>query len=175
MKVMDPEQDKRTSFLDCLVINLTQAAKTRNLALKSKAGASSTAEGRKADLAVDDDAETSWKAASSGDQWLELQFTSPITVNEFKLMEDKSSTIDRYAIQYYDDKAKKWTTCFNGMHIKREFVAPIVSRRTRGVRLVVKSSKSGLPAIAEFAAYNNTGGKPFSDPKGIAARNTYGQ
>ena len=53
-------------------------------------------------------------------------------------------------------------------------MAPIVGRRTRAVRLVVRGTKNGVPAITEFEAYNNTGGEVFNDPKGIAARNRYG-
>ena len=126
-------------------------------------------------MVIDKKTDTAWKAAEGGEQWLQLAFPMATTINEFKIQEDKSSSINHYVIQCYDDKATKWVTCFNGMHIRREFVAPIVSRRTRGVRLIVKSTKEGVPAITEFGAYNDTKAEVFNDPKGIAARHKVGQ
>ena len=175
MKVMDPEEDKKTSFLECRVKNLSQACSTPNLALRARAKASSEAPGSRASMVIDKKTDTAWKAAEGGEQWLQLAFPMATTINEFKIQEDKSSSINHYVIQCYDDKATKWVTCFNGMHIRREFVAPIVSRRTRGVRLIVKSTKEGVPAITEFGAYNDTKAEVFNDPKGIAARHKVGQ
>ncbi len=44
--------------------------------------------------------------------------------------------------------------CFNGMSIGPGFIAPIVSRNTRKVRLFIVRTTSGNPSIAEFEAYN---------------------
>ncbi len=106
--------------------------------------------------AIDGKADTFWRAASSSDQWLELDFARPTTINEFIIREHSSSSINRYVIQSWDDKASRWVGCFNGMGIGREFMAPIVSRTTRKVRLFIMKAAKGNPCIAEFAAYNDT-------------------
>jgi hypothetical protein len=175
MKVMDPEKDKKTSFLECRVKNLSKACSTPNLALKARTRASTEAADGRASLAIDGKLGTSWKATAASNQWLQIAFPAPTTINEIKLEEDPSSSIYRYAIQCYDDKTSRWVTCFNGRHIKREFVAPIISRRTRSVRLVVMGIKKGSPAIREFGIYNDTTGQVFNDPNGMKARHLVGK
>jgi len=162
MRVMDPEKEKKSTFVDCLVKNLSDACSTPNLAAKAKARASSQQPGNQASMAIDRNATTFWKAASSNDQWLQLDFAGPTTINEFKIKEHPSSSVNRYVIQRWDDKASKWVGCFNGMSIGPEFMAPIVSRTTRKVRLFIMRTAGGNPCISEFEAYNDTTSGPSS-------------
>ena len=169
MRVMDPEKDKKSKFVHCLVENLSGACSTKNLAARAKATASSQAAGNEAAKAIDRKATTGWKAKSSKDQWLQLDFGWPKTINEFRIREDASSSVIRYAIERWDDKAKRWVSCFNGRGIGRNFIAPIVSRTTRKVRLFVMRTTKGNPCIREFEAYNNTSRKVFNDKTGAKA------
>ncbi|MEI7900365.1 MAG: discoidin domain-containing protein [bacterium] len=153
---------KGLTFTNCLIKPLGKACSTENLALKATASASSAASGHEASAANDGNTATVWKAAAGMDQWLELDFGRPTTVNEFRLREDASSTIARYVIECWDDNASRWTGCFNGMKIGPEFIAPIVSRTTSKVRLLVKRTDAGNPAIAEFEAYNDTTSGAFT-------------
>jgi len=175
MKVMDPEKDKKSKFVDCLVKNLSQACSTPNLAAKATASASSEEGGNRAAKANDGKADTAWKATSAADQWLEIDFGKPTTINEFKIKEDPSSSVIRYVIQCWDDKASQWVGCFNGRGIGDGFVAPIVSRTTNKARLFVVRTKEGNPCIAEFAAYNDTTAEAFNDPNGVAATRRVGK
>lgn len=156
MRVMDPEKDKKSTFVDCLVKNLSDACSTENLAAKAKATASSQEPGNEAAKAKDQNATTGWKAKSSTDQWLQLDFGGSKTINEFKIKEDASSSIIRYVIECWDDKNSRWVGCFNGRAIGPDFIAPIVSRTTRKARLFVIRTTKGNPCIAEFEAYNDT-------------------
>lgn len=154
MRVMDPEKDKRTSFVNCLVKNLSDAGSTQNLAINAKVTASSQI--GDASKVTDANTSTTWKARSATDQWVQIRFAAATTINEFRIREDPSSSISRYVIECWDDKTNRWVGCFNGMGIGRDFVAPIVSRKTRKARLYVKQTTKGNPAIAEFEAYNDT-------------------
>ncbi len=164
MRVMDPEKDKKSSFVDCVLKDLSKACSTPKLAAKSTT--SSETSGHEAAQAADGDAATSWKAATAEDEWIQLDFGKPATVNEFKIKEAPSSSVVRYVIQCWDDKQSKWIGCFNGRGIGSEFVAPIVSRSTQKARLLVMRTKSGNPGIAEFAAYNDTSGEVFNVARG---------
>jgi len=164
MRVMDPEKDKKSSFVDCVLKDLSQACSTPKLA--AAVTASSETPGHEAAKAGDDDAATAWKAASSEDQWIQLDFGKPTTVNEFKIKEDPSSAIIRYVIRCWDEKNSKWVSCFNGRAVGAEFVAPIVSRTTNKARLLVRTTTSGNAGIAEFAAYNDTSGEVINVPRG---------
>ena len=175
MKVMDPENDKKTSFVDCVIKNLNQAASSENLARKAKAKGSTEASGNAATLAIDGNTETAWKPTGDGEHWLQIAFPKPIVINELKLQEDKSSSITDYVIQYYRAKDKTWVTCFSGMKIGPQFLAAVIARKTQAMRLVVKSTKEGLPGITEFSAYNDTSGEVFNDPNGVAARHKVGR
>jgi hypothetical protein len=158
MRVMDPEQEKRSKFVDCLVKNLGDACSTPNLALEATASASSSAPDGGAAAAVDGEAATSWRPTASAKEWLELQFARPTTINEFKIKEDPSSSIRRYVIQCWDDEASRWVGCFHGRSVGSAFVAPIVARTTRKVRLWVAGTAQGKVGITEFEAYNDTTG-----------------
>lgn len=158
MRVMDPEKEKRTSFVQCVVKKLSDACSTPNLARKATVTASSHEAGGEAAKAVDRDTATCWKATGSTDQWLELDFGKPTTVNEFRIREHASSSISRYVIELWSSRSSRWVGCFHGMSIGGDFIAPIVSRTTRKVRLRVARTASGNPRIAEFEAYNDTTG-----------------
>ena len=175
MRVMDPEKDKKSSFVDCLVKNLSGACSTANLAAKAKATASSQAAANEAAKAIDGKAATAWKATAATDQWLQLDFARPTTINEFRIKEDASSSVIRYVIERWDDKASRWLSCFNGRAIGPGFVAPIVSRTVRKVRLLVIRTTKGNPCIREFEAYNDTTGKVFNDKTGTAAQKLIGK
>jgi len=174
MRVMDPEKDKRTKFVDCEVTHLSKAASSPNLALEGKAKASSEAPGNAAAGVNDGDADTAWTAQSPEDQWIQLVFPEEQTINEFRIKEAPKSSITRYEIQYADAKTKQWVSCFNGLAIGEDFIAPIVTRKTRGVRLRILGTREGSPSIREFAAYNGSG-EPFNDPTGEAATRLVGK
>jgi hypothetical protein len=158
---------KGLTFTDCLIKPLGKACSTENLALKATASASSAVSGHEAGKALDGNGNTSWQAEKAADQWLQLDFGSPRTINEFRLREQDSSSIARYVIERWDDQAAKWIGCFNGMAIGADFIAPIVSRTTTKARLLVKRTASGNPGIAEFEAYNDTtSGPPEQAPAG---------
>jgi len=167
MRVMDPEKDKRSSFVDCVLKDLSAACSTPKLA--ATASASSELPGSEAAKAADGDPDTAWKAAGAEDQWIQLDFGKPKTVNEFRIKEDPSSSVVRYVIQCWDDKESKWVGCFNGRTIGADFVAPIVSRTTPKVRLLVMRTDRGNPGITAFEAYNDTTGEVFNVARGGVA------
>jgi hypothetical protein len=166
MKVMDPEKDKRSSFVNCVLKDLSAAGSTPNLAAKATVSASSQEPGNEAAKAIDQNAATFWKAASASDQWLQLDFTRPTAISEFRIKEDASSSVVRYVIECWDAKDSRWVGCFNGRTIGTDFIAPIVSRTTQKVRLLVMRTNSGNPCIGEFAVYNDTTGEVFNVPVG---------
>ena len=149
MRVMDREKEKKTTFVDCLIRDLSAACSTEKLAAK-----------------VNSDPEG---------EWVELDFGKPTKVNEFKLKEDPSSSITRYAIDYWDDKNGKWANCFNGMGIGREFVAVIVPRTTSKARLRAMAIKAGKPKISEFTAYDGTAGEKLNVKRGDTEPNRIGK
>ncbi|MBE3097301.1 MAG: right-handed parallel beta-helix repeat-containing protein [Planctomycetes bacterium] len=158
MAVMDREKEKRSTFVNCGVKNLSDACGTPDLAARATVSASSQEPGYEAAKAIDRNAATAWKAASANDQWLELVFSFPQAVNSFKIKEDASSSITRYVIECWDAKSSRWVGCFNGRAIGPEFMAPIVGRTTKKVRLLIVRTNSGNPAISAFEVYNDTAG-----------------
>jgi len=166
MRTMDPEKDKRSSFVNCLLKDLSAACSTPNLAAKATVSASSQEPGNEAAKAIDGNAATAWKATSANDQWLQLDFTRPTAISEFRIKEDASSSVVRYVIECWDAKDSRWVGCFNGRTIGADFIAPIVSRTTQKVRLLVVKTNSGNPCIGEFAVYNDTTGEVFNVPVG---------
>jgi len=157
---MDRAKTKMT-FTNCLFKDLSAACRSKNLALRAKASASSQEPGHEAAKAIDRKA-TGWKATASTDQWLQLDFAGPITISEFRIREDESSSVIRYVIEYWDAKDSRWVGCFNGRTIGPDFVAPIVSRSTRKVRLFIMRTTSGNPCISEFEVYYDTTGEVFN-------------
>ena len=164
MKVMDPEKDKKSSFINCVLKDLSAACSTPKLA--AKVSASSEVAGYGAVKAGDGDATTAWKATASENQWVQLDFGKPTTVNEFRLKEDPASSVARYVIECWDDKESNWVGCFNGASIGAGFVAPIVSRTTQRARLMIIRTTKDNPAISSFEAYNDTTGEVFNVPVG---------
>ena len=153
MRVADPEKDKKSSFINCFIKDLTAACKSPKLAAKETAVPASATEG----------------------QSFLLDFGRPVAVNEFKLKEDPASGISRYIIEYWDDKKAGWASCFNGSGIGGEFVAPIVSRTTTKVRLRIIANKKETAVITAFEAYNDSPGDAFDVPKGGTAPNRIGK
>lgn len=62
----------------------------------------------------------------------------------------------RYVIECWDDRAAAWIGSFNGLTIGPDFIAPIVSRSTSKVRLMILQTAGKVPCISEFEAYNDT-------------------
>ena len=144
-----------STFSNCTVRQVSDRGNDGlNLASAAQVSASSSVPGHEPSGAIDGKAATGWKAASSTDQWLQLDFGHPQTINKFRIKEDPPSSVVRYVIECWDDKAEKWIGCFNGLTIGADFIAPIVSRTTSKVRLLIKETSSGDPEIAEFEAYN---------------------
>lgn len=149
MRVMDPEKDKRTSFVDCTIQDFSAACSTPKLAARP--------------------------ITSAKDKSIELNFTKPTAVNEFKLKEAAGSSVNRYIIEYWDAKASKWVSCFNGMQIGSEFIAPIVRRTFAKARLRVIATKEGEPKITAFEAYDDTSGEALNLARGMAVPNRVGK
>ena len=144
------------TFTRCLVKTLDDACSTPNLALQASVLASSQMPGHGAGQATDGGTNTFWQAATTNELWLQLEFAVPATVNELLLREEAASSILRYAIECWDETASRWVVCFKGRQIGREFMAPIVSRTTRKIRLRVEQTAGGLPALVEVGIYNDT-------------------
>jgi len=168
MRVMDPEKDKRTSFVNSVVRELKDACQTENLAAKGQLSASSAAAGHEATLTLDGKADTAWQPAGPGEAWLQLTFSQPTTVNEFKLSEAAGSKITRYQIEYWNDQTGQWASCFNGRAIGQDFVAPIVPRSTTKVRFRIVQTSEGIPALSEFAVHYDTAGKVVNEGPAVA-------
>ena len=166
MRVMDPEKEKRTTFVNCGIKPLSKACSSANLAPRAKATASSQQPGHEAAKARDRNPATSWRPAAPGEQWLELDFGRPTTISEFRLREDPSSSVTRYVIELWSTRRSRWVSCFNGRQIGRGFIAPIVTRRVRKARLRILRTAQGVPAIAEFEAYHDTTGWQRKHSKG---------
>jgi hypothetical protein len=164
MRVMDPEKDKKSSFVNCVLNDLSAACDTQKLA--AKASASTQVAGHEAANAVDEDAATTWQATAAGNQWLELDFGKPFAVNALNLKEPPNSSIARYVIECWDDKTARWVGCFHGLAIGAEFIAPIVNRTTQKARLTVLRTTRDNPAIASFEAYHDTAGEVINVPVG---------
>ena len=142
------------TFTNCLTRNLSDAGSGTNLALPATVAASSQQSAFEATRGQDGNTATAWRPSSSVNEWLELTFSSPTLVNEFRLREEAGSSISRYTIQYWDSATSTWMGCFNGRAMGANFIAPIVSRTTTKVRLLITSTTSGTPGIVEFEAYS---------------------
>jgi len=173
MRVMDPEKDKRSTFENCFIKDLTQACAGERLPAEARASSAAAAQG--AGLADDGKPDTAWKPEAGAEPWLELDFGQARAVNAFRLGEATGSSIQRYRIEYWDDGAKAWRRCFTGGAIGTDFVAPIVARKTTKARLVVEAVKEGVPAVTEFAAFDDDPGEPFSLPRGQQVPNRVGK
>lgn len=163
-RVMDPEKDKRSSWTNCVVKDLRQACSGTKLA--ARVSASSQVVGGEANKVSDGQEATAWKPGAKGASWVQLDFAAPTRVNEFKLGEEASSSVNRYFIEYWDEAQRRWQSCFHGLAIGKSFVAPIVERTTSKVRLQVLRSERESVGITTFEAYHDAGGEVFSVPRG---------
>ena len=152
MRVMDPEKDKKTTFVDCRVKDLVAACSSKKLWGNSTES--------------NEDAE---------EFWVQLNFGKPTTVNEFRIKEKESSSVIRYVIELWDTKNSTWMSCFNGLSIGTEFVAPIVERKTTKARLRVIGTKAGQPKISEFAAFKDPLGEEWNVKRGENTPNRVGK
>ncbi len=153
MAVMDPEKDKRSTFVECYIKDLSAAASSTKHPAK----------------------ETTVPASATEGQSFVLDFGRPVAINEFKLKEDAASGISRYIIEYWDEKKPGWMSCFNGMGIGGEFVAAIVPRTTSKVRLRVIANSKDKAVLTAFEAYNDPLGESLNVAKGSAAPNRPGK
>ncbi len=151
MAVMDPEKNKSSTFTKCFIKDLKDAS-------------SSPKHPAKMSESTEDDK-----------QIFQLTFPSAVTINEFKVVEDASSSITRYAIECWDAKKSKWVNCFNGMGIGGGFVCPIISRSTTKARLVVIRTNKDKAVITSFDAFNEPPGDAFDVPKGGVTPNRVGK
>ena len=152
MRVMDPEKDKKTTFVDCRVKDLVAACSSKKL------WGNGTASNENAE-----------------EYWVQLNFGKQTTVNEFLIEEKDGSSISRYVIELWDTKNSTWRSCFNGRFIGSEFVAPIVERTTTKARLRVIDTKAGQPRIAEFAAFKDPLGEEWNVKRGDNTPNRVGK
>lgn len=143
MAVMDREKDKRSTFKDCFVKNLSGACSSPKHPAKMT--------------------EIAAAAGATGPTFL-LDFGRPVSINEFKLKEDPASGISRYIIETWDDKKSQWKSCFNGMGIGGEFVCAIVPQTTSKARLRVIANSKEKTVLTAFDAHND----PLGDALNVA-------
>ena len=154
MAVMDREKDKRSTFKDCFVKNL------------SAAGSSLKHPAKMTEMAA--------AAGATGPAFL-LDFGRPVSINEFKLKEDPTSGISRYIIETWDDQKSQWKSCFNGMGIGGEFVCAIVPQTTSKARLRVIANSKEKTALTSFDAYNDPQGDALNVARGGDTPNRSGK
>jgi hypothetical protein len=154
MAVMDREKDKRSTFKDCFVKNL------------SAAGSSLKHPAKLTEMAA--------AAGATGPAFL-LDFGHPVSINEFKLKEDPASGISRYIIETWDDQKSQWKSCFNGMGIGGEFVCAIVPQTTSKARLRVIANSKEKTALTAFDAYNDPQGDALNVARGGDTPNRSGK
>lgn len=142
-------------FIDNIQTSTSESNGT-NLAISAVASASSQYDSNfTADKAKDNNAGTIWKSApgTAAGQWLQLDFGTVQNINKLIVDEDSSSSINRFKVQYWDSVDSRWYDCFNGTGIGTAKQMPIPEIATSKVRLLVRSTVSGVPAIKEFGAY----------------------
>jgi hypothetical protein len=154
MAVMDREKDKRSTFKDCFVKDLSAACSSPKHPAKLT--------------------EIAAAAGASGPTFL-LDFGRPVSINEFKLKEDPASGISRYIIEYWDDKKSQWMSCFNGMNIGGDFVAAIVPRTTSKARLRVIANSKEKAVLTAFDAHNDPLGDALNVARGAETPNRAGK
>ena len=152
MRVMDPEKDKKTTFIDCRVKDLAAACSTKKLEGRI------TRSGKNADSV-----------------WIEINFGKPAIINEFLIKEEKGSSITRYVIELWNTQNDKWMSCFNGRSIGQDFVAPIVQRETTKARLRVIQTQNNQAKVTEFSAFKDSHGEPWNVKRGDNTPNRVGK
>ena len=154
MAVMDREKDKRSTFKDCFVKDLSAACSSPKHPAKMT--------------------EIPAAAGATGPTFL-LDFGRPVSINEFKLKEVPASGISRYIIEYWDDKKSQWMSCFNGMNIGGDFVAAIVPRTTSKARLRVIANSKEKAVLTAFDAHNDPLGDALNVARGAETPNRAGK
>jgi hypothetical protein len=154
MAVMDREKDKRSTFKDCFVKNL------------SAAGSSPKHPAKMTEIAA--------AAGGTGPTFL-LDFGRPVSINEFKLKEAPASGISRYIIETWDDQKSQWKSCFNGMGIGGEFVCAIVPQTTSKARLRVIANSKEKAVLTAFDAHNDPPGDALNVARGSDTPNRPGK
>lgn len=154
MAVMDREKDKRSTFKDCFVKNL------------SAAGSSPKHPAKMTEIAAAADA--------TGPTFL-LDFGRAVSINEFKLKEAPASGISRYIIETWDDQKSQWKSCFNGMGIGGEFVCAIVPQTTSKARLRVIANSKEKAVLTAFDAHNDPPGDTLNVARGSDTPNRPGK
>ncbi|MDY3989039.1 MAG: glycosyl hydrolase [Massilioclostridium sp.] len=131
-----------------------------------------------------------WNAASQsgGNQWLEVDFGKPTTVNRTVLTENVPHLrITDYEIQYWD--GANWQTCARGDSVGSKKENTFEEVTTTKLRLYVNKVTADSPSIEEFEVYyndsenlaldkratdnanqNDNGGKAYFLRKGAVAR-----
>lgn len=97
-----------------------------------------------------------WNAASQsgGNQWLEVDFGKPTTVNRTVLTENVPHLrITDYEIQYWD--GANWKTCARGDSVGSKKENTFEAVTTTKLRLYVNKVTTDSPSIEEFEVYYN--------------------
>ena len=110
-----------------------------------------------------------WNAGGDGgDQWLEVAFPQPLTIDRTVITE-RFDRVTGYEIQYFDEGANSWKTCHSGGALgvnKEDRFTPV---KTRRLRLYVKGVNANSVSIEEFAVYGGDSGNLALDQTGITA------
>ena len=157
------------AFIDCVTLDINGPSGP-NLAREATASASSFTSResrarahRPPSHANDGNLGSAWTAAPDAwsDQWLQLEFESPVTINEFLIRESAGSSIARFAIQAWDEAAEAWRDCFNGSRVGPAYKSAVVPVTTRKVRLYIYRTDLGSPGVDQFELYHNESGEPL--------------
>lgn len=117
-----------------------------------------------AEQAADEDADTRWNAkdGTTGDQWLEVDFSTPKTFHK-TLVQEAFDRTTSYKIQSWD--GSRWQDCASGTKLGRsklDTFPPVTAAR---VRLCINSvAARDSVSIAEFAVYDAQGGNLAAKP-----------
>lgn len=95
-----------------------------------------------------------WNAGdlSGGDQWLEVDFGEPTTVNKTVITESAPYRVTQYHVQYWN--GTEWVSCAEGTSIgnaKTDTFEPVTTTK---LRLYVDTIVSDSVSIQEFEVYN---------------------
>ena len=129
--------------------------KPENLALIGRMNASSmTIDTEKLPVfeafrANDENLETAWKASSSTNEWIEIEWLKPQDFNLIKIMESGNNII-HYKIQYLS--GNEWIDIANDTTIGKEKEHRFETISTAKCRMLITEAKD-KPMIAEFEVY----------------------
>jgi alpha-glucosidase len=128
-----------------------------NLALGKTATASSDRVDYPAGYANDGNTTTRWNVADAShinDQWLEINFGAPTTVNKTVIKEISFQRITSYKIQYYNGSS--WVDACTGTTAGSNKVDTFATVTASKVRLYIVTA-SNQPTVNEFEVYNSGG------------------